>query len=323
MKKMLLIIPLILFVSLACSSTLANTPDPKATATMTQRPGTPTMNMQQFSLTMVANEQNNGLTEAANKTSVELAKIELEKIAIRSTAAADDKKATQAAANTTAEAYSVMQTAWADSTETAKAEATHGAATSIAAVKTEQVAPTAAIWTAEAIQREARIQEAEVQTVELARDRQVAKNPLDALLPWTLTILAMAGVVYAMRDYLNNRLVARDEHGRMPTIMRALPDGGVTITRPELMPGPYVTITPDGEIITPEPTDKPEQSDVTRRAQIVEAISSLPLPYARNAQGMMKTEFGNGMASPTVQIINDAKALSPVLDEAEGRLVEE
>lgn len=70
-------------------------------------------------------------------------------------------------------------------------------------------------------------------------------------------------------------------------------------------------------------TDKQEQSDINRRGQIVDAIAALPMPYARNAQGMMKTEFSNQGALPSVQILEEARSLSPVLEEAESKLVEE
>ncbi len=325
MKKILFIL-IPIFVSLACTSALAETPTPYVvdTPVMTQSPpGTPTISIQDFSGTLIANEQNNALTKQANELAVEVEKARVEQSAINATLQANRMNATSTAGVATAQAYNGMETAWAAGTATLQMQATHSASTSTAMAATAAQAPTSAIWTAEAVERAARIQEAEVQNVELARDRQSTKNFADAVLPWTLTVIALYVIGKGFFEWLKNRLITRDEHGKMPVVMRALPDGSIAITRPDLMPTAHVVITPNGEIVTPVPIDMTEQSDVTRRAQITEAISALPIPYARNAPGMMKAEFGGGGGLPLVKIINDAKALSPVLDEAEASLAEE
>lgn len=324
MKRISILIGSLFLSALACT---INTTDYSAlpvTAPTSPLPqGTPTLNIQDFSATLIANEQNNALTQQANELAVEAEKARAEQAAINATLQANKMNATSTAGAATAQAYNNMETAWAAGTATSNAQATQGAATSTAAAATAAQAPTSAIWTAEAVERTARIQEAEVQNVELARDRQNTKNFADAVLPWTLTIAALYVIGKGFFEWLKNRLITRDEYGKMPAMMRALPDGSVVITRPDLMPTAHVVITPNGEVVTPTPIDPAEQSDVTRRTQITEAISALPIPYARNAPGMMKAEFGGGSGQPSVKIINDAKALSPVLDEAEASLAEE
>lgn len=324
MKNIFLILIPILFIALACTSTLAEVPTPYPTPHATTTPfGTPTMSMLEFSGTLLAQDQNNSLTRQANELAVQAEKAKADQAAINATLQANKMNATSTAGVATAQAYNGMETAWAAGTATSYAQATQGASTSTAMAATAAQAPTSAIWTAEAVEREARIQEAEVQNIELARDRQSTKNFADAVLPWTLTIIAMFVIGRSLFEYLKNRVLTRDEHGKMPTLMRQLPDGTLAVTRLDLLASPVAVIKPNGEVIIPEPSDKVEQSDVTRRAQITEAISALPLPYARNAPGMMKTEFGNGTSAPSVKIINDARALSPVLEEAEATLAEE
>lgn len=319
MKKSFLAFILLLFFIMACSSTVSS--DVAVTVTPLLPQGTPTMSIQEFSGTLIANEQNNALTKQANELLAEQEKLKADQAAIKATLDANRLNATSTAGVATSMAYHAMQTAAVEETATARAESTRAVETSIAGMATAAQAPTSALWTAEAVERQARIEEAEVQNVELARDRQQTKNFADAVLPWTLTVIALFVIGRGLFEYLKNRVLTRDEHGKMPTVMRQLPDGSMVITRLDLLPAPTAVIKPDGEVIIAEATE--EQSDVTRRAQITEAISALPIPYARNAPGMMKAEFGNGGGAPSVKIINDARALSPVLEEAEAGLAEE
>lgn len=324
MKKLLtLIIPLVLSV-LACNMNTATYTALTATAQGTPLlQGTPTMSIQEFSSTLIVNEQNNALTKQTNELFAEQERLKAEQSAIKATMEANRLNATSTAGAATALAYNAIQTASIAETATVRAESTRAVETSMAGMATAAQAPTSAIWTAEAVERQARIQEAEVQNVELARDRQQTKNFADAILPWTLTVIALFVIGRGLFEYLKNRVLTRDEHGKIPTVMRQLPDGSMTITRLDLLPAPVAVIKPSGEVIIPEPGDKVEQSDVTRRTQLTEVISALPLPYARNAPAIMKTEFGNGTGAPSVKIINDARALSPVLEEAEANLAEE
>jgi len=322
MKRIFVFIIPLLLSALACSVNTANYATPTVAAQISLLPqGTPTMSMLDFSSTLLAQEQNNWLTKQASELAVQAEKAKADQASINATMQASKMNATSTAGVATAQAYNGMETAWAVGTATSYMQATQGAATTTAGVATAAQAPTSAIWTAEAVEREARIQEAEVQNVELARDRQNTKNFADAVLPWTLTVISLFLIGRGLFEYLKNRIVTRDEHGKMPTVMRQLPDGSMAITRLDLLPSPTAVIKPNGEIIIQEASQ--DQSDVTRRVQITEAISALPIPYARNAPAMMKTEFGNGAGTPSVKIINDARALSPVLEEAEATLAEE
>jgi hypothetical protein len=167
------------------------------------------------------------------------------------------------------------------------------------------------------------VEAGEEKSVELSVKRTTATNMLIAYGPWAL-IAALAFVgARGFQTYVKTRTHSRDEHGRIQTFQRELPDGGVVFVKPEQMETGIIKVTNDGEVIRYAPMDKQEQSDITRRAQVTDAIALLPMPYARNAQGMMKTEFGNSTNNPSVQILSEARALSPVLEEAESKLLEE
>jgi len=82
-------------------------------------------------------------------------------------------------------------------------------------------------------------------------------------------------------------------------------------------------VTAGGEVIRYAPIDSKEQSDINRGNAIAEIVSQLPTPYAQAGKNLLGKFAGGQMGAPSVQIMNEARALSPVLDEAESKLVEE
>lgn len=322
------------------------TPMPTPSAMPTSVPyGTPTMSMMEFSYTQVAYQQNMSLTQSANQQyialtqqandlAVEREKLQVAQASIRATTDAGYLNATSTAAVQTAIAYEAMMTAQFENTATAQALAVQGtqtafalgtqaANTAVAAQSTAKAQPTTDMWTMTAIAQEVAIKQGQVDDVNLAVKRQTARNMWDAFLPWTITLGCAYVLGRGFQTWVKTRTHSRDEHGREQTFQRELPDGSVVFVKPAQLETGIVKVTNNGEVVRYAPMDKQEQSDITRRAQITDAIAVLPMPYARNAQGMMKTEFGNGMGNPSVQILNEARALSPVLEEAESKLVEE
>jgi hypothetical protein len=296
--------------------------------------GTPTMSMQDIGLTQLAYQQlldreaetrkENALgTQAANEQAVKMQELRVQQAAIKATSDAAYLKAEEAAAAKTQVAYSNLMTAQKADAITAIVAETQAVQTQVAAQATAKFQPTADMWTTTAVVQEAEIKQGEVEKVNLAVKRQTSTNMLTAFGPWGfLFVLGYIGA-RGFQTYVKTRAHPRDEHGRTQTFQRELPDGGVVIVRPEQLETGIVKVTSDGNVIRYEAMDKQEQSDINRRNQITEAIAALPMPYARNAQGMMKSEFGGASTNPSVKILNDARALSPVLDEAEAKLVEE
>lgn len=354
-----MLIPLILFLA-ACGSGLdenearrvatqaaLGTPPPakyqtaaaiylQLTLTPTPVPPTATrVTVIDFAATMAANEMISMLTKQAGEAEAEKARLAAEQAKINATQYANSLNATMTADARTAQAFSAQQTAQAVETRQASTAFYQATAsqqafvvgqqnTAVARDATARVQPTTDLWTATAIAQEIAIKQGEVEDVNLAVKRQTAKNMFDALLPWTLTVVGAYVLGRGFQTWVKTRTHPRDEHGRPQTFQRELSDGGVVLVKPEQLETGIIKVGADGSIVRYEPIDKHEQSDINRRAQITDAIAALPMPYARNAQGMMRTEFGGGqMGTPSVQILNEARALSPVLDEAEAKLVEE
>lgn len=360
MKKILFIVPLMILL-VACGSgidekearmvatnaALGTPPPPKyqtaaaiylnLTLTPTPTPvpyGTATMSMMEFSFTQVAyqqkmeltqsaNQQNIAFTQQANDIALEREKLRVEQASIQATRDVGYFMMTSTADAKTAVAYQNLITAQAADTLTAQAQQTHAVETAISGAQTATMAPPAATWTAQAVNVLQTIEAGEANKVNFAVKRTSATNMLVAYGPWAiLTALAYVGG-RGFSTWVKTRTHPRDDHGRPQTFQRELPDGGVVFVKPEQMETGIIKVTGEGDVIRYAPMDKQEQSDITRRAQMTDAIAALPMPYARNAQPMMKTEFGNPqIGSPTVQILSEARSLSPVLEEAESKLVD-
>ena len=284
--------------------------------------------------TIAANELASILTKQASKDEAEKAKLAAEQAAMRATEKANYLNATMTADARTAQAQVDLQTAVARETQMyatsfALATATQQAyliyeqRTMVAGEATARVQPTTDMWTTTAIAQEVAIKQGQVEDVKLAVKRQTMKNMFDALLPWTIVLCLSYVGARGFQTWVKTRTHPRDEHGRQQMFQRELSDGSVVFVNPAQLETGIIKVAVDGEVIRYAPMDKQEQSDITRRSQITDAIAVLPMPYARNAQGMMKTEFGGAIGNPSVQILNEARSLSPVLEEAESKLVEE
>ncbi|MFZ5856751.1 MAG: hypothetical protein ACOYZ6_07970 [Chloroflexota bacterium] len=295
--------------------------------------GTPTMSMQDYSMTVVAQQQANSMTQHAED-------LELEREKIAAEQKAEAAKTEAARAEKTAEAINVIRTQQAQATSAQataywqatatqqglvfiqQTQAAHGVETQRSAEQTAVVEPTHAMWTATAVYIQQRIDEGKARDVELAVRRQEMKNGFDAYGPWLMVIFVAIVSSEGFRKWLKTRVFKRDEHGKMPVVALEKEDGKTAIVKIDAMPGAAMTVDSKGSIDTPVPLDREEQKDVTRRTQAVEAISFMPAPYAQQAVKTMNTEFGVGQKNvPNIRIGN--KAMNPVLDEAEATFLEE
>ena len=227
-------------------------------------------------------------------------------------------QATNVQGTAVAQATNIQGTAFAQSTSISGTQASYDRATSTSFAITQVYQPTADILTLQAVRIEQTVQAGEAEKVELAVRRQTAKNMLDAYLPWGI-IVAMAFVFSSgFSTWVKLRIHPRDEHGRMQTMTRELPDGGVVIVKPEQLESGIAKITGSGDVIRYAPIDKQEQSDINRRAQAVEAIAALPTPYAQKGPQLLSGEFGR--STPRVNFVSGS-AMNPVLDEADDQLL--
>src|SRR3990172_3164736 len=300
---------------------------PAAPATQPIAVGTPTMSFYEFSGTQAAQVQNNAMTSQAQQQQYELQKLKAEQAAeeARQIAQAHSEQMTSQARATymqgtaNAEGTQVQNTAAAQGTATERAFIINTKATANAGAMTAVIQPTSDLLTLQAARIQQTVEAGEAEKVELAVKRQQMKNSLDAYLPWG--IILVMGFVFGRGfvEYVKTRAHARDEHGRVPLLQIKADNGDTVLVKAENMESSVMKVQPDGAVIRYAPMDKQEQSDINRRAQAVEAIAALPVPYAQHGPKLLGGEFGKG--APRVNFRSD-NALNPVLDEADSQFLE-
>ena len=318
------------------AATALNLRLPVSVATATPDPHwTPTMSFYDFSGTQVAQQQNVQMTQNAQQLQIERERLAAEE---RARQEAEEAKRAQETAiaysqQQTAEArvFYAQQTAYAQSTQmmaTAQYQATatmwqfqiDQQNTSVAAQSTSAVQPTHAIWTQNAVNAIATIEQGEADKVALAVRRQSMKNVFDAYLPWLIVVGSIIVLARGFAEFVKTRVHSRDEHGRVPLIQLKTDNGDTIVVKPELMESSTMKIQRDGAVVRYSPMDVQEQSDINRRAQAVEAIAALPTPYAQSGAKIVTSEFKSTRARVT---IGNPSSMGPVLDEADRGFLEE
>lgn len=303
------------------------------TPTPTPYSGTPTTSMEQYSLTLIAQQQANGLTQSAQELELEREKIAAEQKAEagKATAAAAERTSAAIDAIRTAQAQETRQMATAQQNATAtqdaliyiqQTQAAHGVETQQSGQQTAAVEPTHAMWTMTAVSIQQRISEGQARDMELAVRRQEMKNVFDAYGPWLMVIFVAVVSSEGFRKWLKTRVFKRDEHGKLPVVSTETENGKKVFAKLDQLPLPIFTVDKDGQVEQPKPPDPAEQSDVTRRTQAIEAISFLPTPYAQQGTKIMNAEFGRQASTPNIFTRNNP-AMNPILDEAEAQFLEE
>lgn len=303
-----------------------------ATPTPTPNPHwTPTMSAMEWGATQAAQVQNNAMTSQAQQQAFEMEKLQAEQ-------AAKNSENTAVAARSTAVAYSLQQTAEARvAIENTSVASTSIAAiatndyvhrvndqnTAVAAAATNAVLPTHAIWTQNAVYVIQTVEQGNAEKVALAVKRQETKNILDALLPWTLVVIAVYVLGKGLFKWLRQRVHQRDEHGRQPLITIEDDAGNTNIIKPEILPKAITSISATGAVRAYELTSGEEQADINRRNQAVDALAVLPTPYAQQGTKIMNAEFGRG-TPPRVNIgTSGTPDMRAVLDEIDSKLIED
>lgn len=238
-----------------------------------------------------------------------------------------DAKATAASIQSTQDYIHGVQTqsaqaTVAQATEIARAESTrqqfaiNRQSTEQAWRVTEAVFPTHNAWTQEAVKIQMTITAGEAERVRLEVEKQQAKNLLDAYLPWAIVVFTLGVSSEGMRKWLKTKVFQRDESGKSPVVAMETDNGNRVIVRPELMTTPTMVVTPQGQIVQYQPGDPVEQSNVTKRSQLIEAISQLPPQMAQQGRQMLGVDFGRSK-TPTIEIGSGDKAW---VEEAEEKL---
>jgi hypothetical protein len=178
---------------------------------------------------------------------------------------------------------------------------------------TMQVMPTHDIWTAQAVANAQALSTNEVQLSNLQVEQQRQKNSAEWLVPFLIALActSVASLYVIRRSRV--REVSNDETG---VVEGLLLDNQIVI-RPQLMSGPLMRV--DG----PDEVDAKEQSEVTRRAQAVEALLAMPTaaPTA-NAAAMINNSFGSATAAQRFTVLDKTQTPPTQLlgDEARSAL---
>ena len=187
-------------------------------------------------------------------------------------------------------------------TQSAQATATWDAMTKTA------VYPHATL-TAIAVNQEMILATNDVEKSNLEVERQTTSNWFQAMTPYfsVIFILALVGVVLIRKSRVNE--IANKETG----VVEGVVIDNKKIAKPQLMTRPLLMLEDGKE----EAVDPKEQSEVTRRAQGVEAFRVMPTQAPTPmAAGMMNNLFGGEPSAPRFQVL-DANEIPPakLLDE--------
>ena len=176
----------------------------------------------------------------------------------------------------------------AQATSTAQQQAIWNAATM-------QVMPTHDMWTAQAVANAQALATNEIELSNLQVEQQRQKNSAEWLVPFLIALACTAvGSLYVMRRS-RTREVTNEETG----VVEGLLLDNALMIRPQLMTGPLMQL--DGSDVV----DAKEQSEVTRRAQAVEALRAMPTasPTATGA-AMTNSVFGSATAAQRFTVLS-------------------
>ena len=229
-------------------------------------------------------------------------------------------QAAQAEGTSTAHAASVIGTSTAraagdQATSTAQAA---GTATQISnlqgtAVVEARNTSVAATSTAEApfIYAQHTAVYAQAESADLAVRRERMTNDMWAWTPLILIFLVMVASGYFMWKKGKIGVVNRDENGMLPALVFT---DHMRVVLPELLEAPVMDIVEGKQVGA-----SPNQADVTRRAQAVQAIGQLPAGYQRQALDIVGGSFGTASGAPQIEIV-DENVIQGWVDDVEGQV---
>lgn len=149
----------------------------------------------------------------------------------------------------------------------------------------------------------------QVEKSNLEVEQQRQKNSVEWITPYLIALVAtVVGAIFVIR-YSRVREVKNDD-GEVELVL--IGDTGI---RPRLLPEPVIRLDGDDVISVPL-TDPAEQSEVTRRAQAVDAIKNMPVnPTAQAAQTFNKFFDTPQQAESRFKILHDGNSDLDVIDD--------
>ena len=205
-----------------------------------------------------------------------------------------DAYATQAQARRDMEVQATQARMDVESTQQAQATAN-------AFMMTQAVAPTHNYWTQQAVEQEIIIGTNAVELSNLEVEQQQQTNTIDWAIPTLGAIgLTITAVVYVLRHSRTREY--KDEDGNIEVIVF----DNEKAVRPALLTGPVLDLK---NMNVPQLAPHAEQSKVTERAQIIKALSVMPVSTTNGAASAFNTYFSSNKEKP--YDIVDAETLPP------------
>ena len=169
--------------------------------------------------------------------------------------------------------------------------------------------PTHAVLTQQAAMVEQTKSASDAQLAVLNVEQQTEKNTPEWIIPYLgLLVAVIVGAVYIIRQS-RSKTIMNPETG----VIEAVIIDNVQSFKPQLMTKPMMLLKPGAEHVDPK-----EQSDVTRRAQIAEALRAMPTQQPTpNAVGMMNGLLGD--PAPRFQVLDERDAPPAQLLDAEAK----
>lgn len=204
-----------------------------------------------------------------------------------------DADATQAQARRDMEIQATQMRLDIESTQQAQATAN-------AFMMTQAVMPTHNLWTQQAVEQQIIIGTNEVALSNLEVEQQKQTNTVEWVVPFLIAFgLAAAAVVYILR-YSRAREY-RDDDGNVQVILL---DNEKAI-RPDRFTGPVLDIKGMKMPLLAPPA---EQAEVTKRAQMVDAIKAMPATTSNNAASAFNSAFTSSQTEPPYDIVDAVPA---------------
>lgn len=183
---------------------------------------------------------------------------------------------------------------------------------------TQMAAPTHDLLTLQAAHVEQTLAVNKLELSNLEVEQQTQTNTLEWLIPFLISMAVTALVsVYVIRRS-RVREIRNDETGEIDVLVL----DNEEVIRPRMLPGPLLDLRGKTPTI-PLLVDAETQNEVTRRAQLIDALRAMPAT-APTAQATMMTNsvFGE-TKKPVIELLQPGQASRAILNELSDQVVEE
>jgi hypothetical protein len=183
---------------------------------------------------------------------------------------------------------------------------------------TQSAVPTHAAWTQQAVEAEQTLTTNSLQLSDLQVEKQRQTNTVSWFLPYSAAIVAVIVVAVVMLRRSRVHEVKNEDTG----VVEGLLLDADTLIRPQLLTGPVLKLGKDGPHV-PQVSDPGEQSEVTRRAQAIEALRAMPTQQPTANATLMSNSVFSESKKPVIEVLQPGQASRIILDELSDQVVEE